>query len=78
MNTTMTQPQTPQSLTQAPVPQADLERKRQMKDAWKAYRGEFDDPLKPDSDGLNDNVISNRCAPIVDKGVSFLFGQPIR
>lgn len=74
---TLTQ-QTPQSLAQAPTPQVDLDRKRQMKDAWKSYRGEFDDPLKLDSDGLNDNVISNRCAPIVDKGVSFLFGQPIK
>jgi hypothetical protein len=79
MNITMTQSQvTPQSLADAPTPQVDLERKQQMKIAWKSYRGEFADPLKLDSDGLNDNVISNRCAPIVDKGVSFLFGQPIK
>ena len=27
------------TLAQAPVPQDDLERKREMDDAWKAYRG---------------------------------------
>jgi hypothetical protein len=69
---------TVQSLAQQPTPQADLERQRAMRDAWKSYRGEFGDPLKVGRDQLNDNVISNRCAPVVDKGVSFLFGQPLK
>jgi hypothetical protein len=69
---------TMQMLAQQPTPQADLERQRAMRDAWKSYRGEFGDPLKVGRDQLNDNVISNRCAPVVDKGVSFLFGQPLK
>src|SRR5579859_6030320 len=66
-----------QSLAQAPIPQADLDRKRDMAAAWKAYRGEFPKPLKVSSDQPDDNVISNRSEPIVNKGVSFLFGQVV-
>lgn len=69
---------TPQSLAQAPIPQADMDRKHAMKEAWKAYRGDFPKPLKVRADQPDDNVISNRCAPIVDKGVSFLFGQVLK
>lgn len=67
-----------QSLAQAPMPQADADRKRQMREAWKAYRGELQDPLKVKANQPNDNVKTNRCAPIVDKGVSFLFGQTLK
>jgi hypothetical protein len=56
----------------------ETQRKREMEISWKSYRGEFGDPLKVGRDQLNDNVISNRCAPVVDKGVSFLFGQPLK
>src|SRR5258708_7257177 len=66
------------TLAQAPVPQDDLERKRQMQDAWKAYRGEFAPPLKVEKDQPDLNVITNRCGPVVDKGVSFLFGQVVK
>ncbi len=68
----------PKTLAQAPVPQDDLERKRQMADAWKAYRGEFAPPLKVEKDQPDLNVITNRCGPVVDKGVSFLFGQVVK
>lgn len=64
-----------QTLAQAPIPQADAQRKRQMEEAWKAYRGDLPKPLKVEKDQPDDNVLSNRCGPIVDKGVSFLFGQ---
>jgi Phage portal protein, SPP1 Gp6-like len=64
-----------QALSQAPTPQVDRDRKLVMKDAWKAYRGEFMPPLKVSANQPDDNCISNRCMPIVDKGVSFLFGQ---
>lgn len=74
----MTKPQTPQSLAQAPMPQADVERKRMMRDAWIAYKGELPKPLKVDKGEPDDNVLANRCSPIVDKGVSFLFGQEVR
>lgn len=67
-----------QTLATAPMPQADEKRKRQMRDAWKSYRGEFQQPLKVAADQPDDNVLANRCAPIVDKGVSFLFGQVLK
>lgn len=66
------------SIAQAPIPQADLDRKRQMRDAWKAYRGEFAKPLKVDRDQPDDNVLVNFCGPIVDKGASWLFGKPVK
>lgn len=66
---------TPQSLAQAPTPQVDHERKQQMRQAWKAYRGALSRPLKIAKDQPDDNVVSNRCGPVVDKGVSFLFGH---
>lgn len=73
---TPTQP--PQSLAQQAVPQADYERRRHMQEAWKAYRGKLPPPLKVRANQPNDNVLSNRCAPIVDKGVSFLFGHALK
>lgn len=69
---------TTQSLAQAPMSQADADRKRQIKDAWCAYRGDLPKPLKVSADQPDDNVLSNRCEPIVNKGVSFLFGQTLK
>ena len=71
-------PMTPQSIAQAPIPQADIDRRENMKHAWKAYHGEFQDPLKVVSGQPNDNIKPNRCAPIVNKGISFLFGQVLK
>ncbi len=67
-----------QTLAQAPIPQADQDRKREMRDAWKSYRGELPDPLTVKPNQPNDNVKTNRCAPIVNKGVSFLFGPVLK
>lgn len=53
-------------------------RQQQMQDAWAAYRGEFLPPLKPEVNQPDDNVLVNRCAPVVDKGVSFLFGKVVK
>ncbi len=53
-------------------------RQQAMQDAWAAYRGEFQPPLKPEPNQPDDNVLVNRCAPIVDKGVSFLFGKSLK
>lgn len=72
------QAQPPQSLAQAPVPQADYHRRLCMRDAWNAYRGKLPPPLKVRANQPNDNILSNRCAPIVDKGVSFLFGHVLK
>jgi Phage portal protein, SPP1 Gp6-like len=66
------------SLAQRPPSQQDRERKDHMHAAWQAYRGEFQKPLKISPSQPDDNVISNRCAPIVDKGTSFLFGQVLK
>lgn len=67
-----------QSIAYAPIPQADMERKRQMKEAWKAYRGEFQKPLKVEKNQPDDNVLVNFCGPIVDKGASWLFGKSVK
>lgn len=79
MNNVYISPQAQQkTLAQAPVPHEDTKRKKCMEEAWKRYRGEFEPPLKVEKGEEDPNVISNRCAPIVDKGVSFLFGEPIQ
>lgn len=70
--------QNAQSLAQAPIPRADLDRKRLMREAWKAYRGEFAKPLKVEEGKPDDNVLANFCVSIVDKGASWLFGQPVK
>jgi len=66
------------SLAQATTPREDQERRRRMRDAWEAYHGEFKPPLKIAADQPDDSVLSNRCCPIVDKGVSFLFGPVLK
>lgn len=55
----------------------DERRQRTQAEAWKAYNGEFPKPLKISKTGNDDNIIVNRTRPIVDKGVSFLFGRPV-
>lgn len=55
----------------------DKKRQQIIADAWKAYHGQLDKPLKPMPDEPDDNVMSNRCQPIVDRGVDFLFGKPL-
>lgn len=56
----------------------DRKRREAGKLALKAYHGALDKPLKPEPDAPDLNVIINRCGPIVDKGVSFLAGQPLQ
>lgn len=75
--TQLQSPNTAQTLSQAPVPQADQERRRQMKQAWKSYRGEFQPPLKVEKDQPDDNVLVNKMRGIVDALVSSLFGKPV-
>src|SRR5260221_14469272 len=71
---------------QAPVAQAqptyelsdaDRARLERIAAAWKAYEGNFEAPLKKMQGEPDDNVMSNRCQPIVDRGVDFLFGEEI-
>lgn len=55
----------------------DQARAQAMVEAWTAYRGQLPDALKVPRNQVNDNVKTNRCAPVVDKGVSWLFGKPV-
>lgn len=55
----------------------DTARTQAMIEAWQAYRGQLPDPLKVPRNQVNDNVKTNRCAPVVDKGVSWLFGKSL-
>jgi hypothetical protein len=63
------------TLAQAPMPQVDADRKKQMDEAWKAFDGSLPDPLKVDKGQPNDNVKPNRSEPIVMKGEAALFGK---
>jgi hypothetical protein len=74
----MTQTATAQSLAQAAIPQEDADRKREMQWAWKAYHGKIPNQLKVEPNKPNDNVRPNLCASIVDKGVSYLCGKPVK
>lgn len=66
------------AIAQKPISHGDADRIDRMKKAWDAYRGKFKQPLKIAKDQPDDNVLVNRCAPIVDKGVSFLFGPVVQ
>ena len=46
--------------------------------AWDSYFGRFPKPLKVRAGQADDNVSVNYCRAVVDKGVSFLFGQDVR
>src|SRR5260221_4589943 len=66
------------TLAQPPVPRDDVERKEQMGKAWDAYVGKFAEPLETGKGEINKNVKPNKCAPIVKKGVSFLFNEMLK
>lgn len=78
MTQTMQQPaQTQQAQPTYEITDEDKKRIQRIADAWKAYNGELDPPLKKMPDGTDPNVLTNRCQPIVDAGVNFLFGQEL-
>src|SRR5260221_56996 len=82
MELDMTQTMLPPSQTQQGQPQyeisdADRARLERIGAAWKAYEGNLEAPLKKMDREPDDNVMSNRCQPIVDRGVDFLFGKEI-
>lgn len=60
------------------ITDADRKRQQRIADAWKAYDGELDPPLKPMEGQPDDNTMSNRCQPIVDRGDEFLFGDELQ
>lgn len=79
----------PATINPAPVSLASLmwremlsvEEKRRldaMNTAWDVYQGTLRQPLTVKPNGPNDNVTVNYARVIVDKAVSFLFGQDIQ
>lgn len=53
-------------------------RLRRYAAAWDAYYGRYQDPLVVKQGDPNDNVVINYTGVIVDKGVSFLFGEDMQ
>lgn len=56
---------------------ADKKRIAAIQAAWTAYDGDLPKPLTPMPGEADDNVMSNRCVAIVDRGVDFLFGKEL-
>lgn len=57
--------------------QQEINRRKELEKGWKHYIGELT-RIFPRETGQHDvNVLSNRCATIVDTGVDFLFGKPV-
>lgn len=46
--------------------------------AWALYEGRHPQPLTPKPGQINDSIIVNLARPIVDRGISFLFGKDVR
>ncbi len=55
----------------------EIARAARFKKAWDAYYGRFPRPLKVKPNQPDDNVLVNFARVVVDKGVSFLFGQDV-
>ncbi len=80
MTQTMTSAAQTSNISQQPtyeITHEDKKRIERIANAWRAYDGELDPPLKKMPDGTDPNVLTNRCQPIVDAGVNFLFGQEL-
>lgn len=56
----------------------DMERAWRFRQAWDGYYGRFPKALKVRPGQPDDNIVANYLRPIVDKGVSFLFGRDVR
>jgi Phage portal protein, SPP1 Gp6-like len=69
--------QTQQAQPQYKITEADKKQKQRIVEAWQAYDGELTPPLKKTEEGIDPNVMSNRCQPIVEAGVNFLFGDEL-
>src|SRR5438132_7011979 len=70
-------PNTAQMQPQYKITEQDKKRVQKIAEAWKAYDGELDPPLKKTEEGIDPNVMSNQCQPIVEAGVNFLFGDEL-
>jgi hypothetical protein len=54
------------------------DRLQAIKRAWDYYEGRQPQPLAVRPGQVDDNVIVNLARPVVDKGISLLFGKPIK
>jgi len=72
----LTSPKT-QAQPQYEITEKDKKRAKSIAFAWKAYEGELDPPLEKMPGHPDDNVLSNRMQPVVDRGVEFLFGKEL-
>jgi hypothetical protein len=59
------------------ITEEDKRRQVRIARAWDAYNGNLAPPLDKTPEGLDPNVMSNRCVGVVDGGVNFLFGKEI-
>jgi len=55
----------------------DRARQQRIRDAWVAYDGELDPPLKKLPDGTDNNVMTNHCKGVVNPGRDALFGKEL-
>lgn len=61
-----------------PLGSADQDRIAEMRQAFMAYYGQFVKPLQDDQNRpAKTNIITNRCATIVNTADDFLFGEPL-
>ena len=77
MTQTLTRPPVQTQQPTYEITEDDRKRQQAIQLAWKAYNGELDPPLKKMEDSPDDNVLTNRCQAIVDRGVDFLFGKEL-
>jgi hypothetical protein len=73
----VTQAQPEQAQPVYEITEQDKKRQQTIAEAWQAYNGELEKPLEKMPGEADDNVMSNRCAPIVERGIDFLFGKEI-
>ena len=59
------------------ITKADKQQKLEIAAAWDAYKGNFKPALQVLENEPDPNVISNRCQPVVNRGVEFLFDQEL-
>src|SRR5574343_425236 len=55
----------------------EVARQQRMREAWKAYHGDMDKPLKVQPGQPDDNVIVAKARTVVDTAVAMLFGSGI-
>jgi hypothetical protein len=71
--------QQPTSQPQYEITEQDKQQKKEIYEAWQAYRGKFAKQLPTmEPSGVDPNANSNRIAPIVRTGMYFAAGRPVQ